>query len=847
MDFSQAYYMCYYRDSVLKSSSPLSSVGYAFRANTSDSLNPSNLNSTVLAYNQGILTVVTSWWDSIFTKFDDLTNLNLSFQSQIKLANDSANTYSDAQNIALNSSANNRLNNESNNRMTNDTSLQNQINNLTANASAQQLQINTLNGTFSDYITDGNTNWDNSYGFITSNINGNVVITGNLTLIGNTFDANVSQQNLNGSFLPALTNLFDLGSDIKKWANIYATNLIGLLDWSNITNKPSIINTTTQFSGEVSGTYDNIVLNNDALDDQYYELTDKPTNTTHSDTTSDPNVLRAETDPIWIANRPDYLNITTGYNKSQVDANFTNHETTFKHGNTTAEIRAQFTGSNNISIVNGQISFNGTLIGYDDASVRASITSNITTHAATKHGNTTDEIRAQLTGSNNISISNGAISFNLTCSQITGSADLCDGTDNTGADGVGYNSSTINNTHFADNGGILNLNISWIDSIYLKINNLFSTANNNTFKTIKANNATYSDGTSLFGGLPATSFYQYGGITGENITGGTVADARIASTITRDTEVPSLETDSAHDTCSEITNCIPNAYNYGGLSINNVTSLPSNNQCSGTNKANSLIINVSGVYLNCSADTDTTYTNSTGISLVGNTFSIVLAYFQGLFYEITDKVSNATHSDTTSDPNVLRAETDPIWIANRPDYLNTTSGYLKTEIDTQGEVETIWSVTLATDSEVATESTNLNTSVKSQINSANASANSYSDLQNANLNTSVKSQITSANTSMKSYVDTENTNQNTSLKSYTDTNINLANTSIKNWIGVQNFNSINQNVNTTSNVNFNSLNVSNIFKVIPSTNITCFNPACTVYFNASDNCMRASTGGLDCY
>jgi len=40
------------------------------------------------------------------------------------------------------------------------------------------------------------------------------------------------------------------------------------------------------------------------------------------------------------------------------------------------------------------------------------------------------------------------------------------------------------------------------------------------------------------------------------------------------------------------------------------------------------------------------------------------------------------------------SETDPIWIAEKTDY------YLKTAIDTQGEVETIWGVNLATDSEI---------------------------------------------------------------------------------------------------------------------------------------------------
>lgn len=57
-------------------------------------------------------------------------------------------------------------------------------------------------------------------------------------------------------------------------------------------------------------------------------------------------------------------------------------------------------------------------------------------------------------------------------------------------------------------------------------------------------------------------------ISGENITAGTIADARIASTITRDSEVPSLETDSAHDTCTEVTGCVVGAITDANDTVN---------------------------------------------------------------------------------------------------------------------------------------------------------------------------------------------------------------------------------------------------------------------------------------
>lgn len=70
-------------------------------------------------------------------------------------------------------------------------------------------------------------------------INGNLIIFGNFTLIGEVLNATVTNQFLNGSFLPGLDNLFNIGSPIQRWANIYAANFIGALDWSNLTNVPA--------------------------------------------------------------------------------------------------------------------------------------------------------------------------------------------------------------------------------------------------------------------------------------------------------------------------------------------------------------------------------------------------------------------------------------------------------------------------------------------------------------------------------------------------------------------------------------------------------------------------------
>jgi|TARA_Y100000310_G_scaffold342241_1_gene444497 hypothetical protein len=104
-----------------------------------------------------------------------------------------------------------------------------------------------------------------------------------------------------------------------------------------------------------------------------------------------------------------------------------------KHGNNTAEIRAQFSGGWNISIVSGVLSIN---MSFADFYLRTE-----------KHGNSTPEIRDQFATSTNITYDNttGQFTMNLTCVEITGSADLCDGDDATGGGGGGSSSHWVSN------------------------------------------------------------------------------------------------------------------------------------------------------------------------------------------------------------------------------------------------------------------------------------------------------------------------------------------------------------------------------------------------------------------
>jgi len=76
-------------------------------------------------------------------------------------------------------------------------------------------------------------------------INGSLIINGNLSLIGSYLNATVTNQYLNGSFLPSITSLFDIGSSTFRWNDLFATNVflsgdlnvssIFATDWSNVT------------------------------------------------------------------------------------------------------------------------------------------------------------------------------------------------------------------------------------------------------------------------------------------------------------------------------------------------------------------------------------------------------------------------------------------------------------------------------------------------------------------------------------------------------------------------------------------------------------------------------------
>ena len=108
-------------------------------------------------------------------------------------------------------------------------------------------------------------------------IDGSLVVNGNFTLIGSYLNATVTNQYLNGSFLPDITNLFDLGSSLLKWANLYVTNLYASKvysdDWSNVTIQESQISDLQSYltSETDSLAYNGTLAYNSSLSNYYLD------------------------------------------------------------------------------------------------------------------------------------------------------------------------------------------------------------------------------------------------------------------------------------------------------------------------------------------------------------------------------------------------------------------------------------------------------------------------------------------------------------------------------------------------------------------------------------------------
>lgn len=71
--------------------------------------------------------------------------------------------------------------------------------------------------------------------------NGDVTITGDLTLIGSITNVNATDVKSNGSIVPEYNGVFDIGSIGMKWNNIYANQIDANIDYSKVQNVPNFL------------------------------------------------------------------------------------------------------------------------------------------------------------------------------------------------------------------------------------------------------------------------------------------------------------------------------------------------------------------------------------------------------------------------------------------------------------------------------------------------------------------------------------------------------------------------------------------------------------------------------
>lgn len=258
----------------------------------------------------------------------------------------------------------------------------------------------------------------------------NVTIQGNLNVIGESVNINVTNLNVNGSEYPYLDNIFSKGSDSLRYKDIYAYTFDGNLGCGNITDATSNLCTltdTTVGNCSTSGSCAEIVYVGDSnkVLIQYQNISNIPTCSGSDKLTFDGTDLTCSADAsggggagTWYTDGTVQINTTTtgGVDDVNITGNLlvggtmdgslgcgnitdatsdlctiTDTDTTIgncsvsqscnevlywgdKTGNTTAEIQGVFSGSTNISIDSGVISVNGSFDpdGSDDLTTSTS-------------------------------------------------------------------------------------------------------------------------------------------------------------------------------------------------------------------------------------------------------------------------------------------------------------------------------------------------------------------------------------------------------------------------------------------------------------------------------------------
>lgn len=105
-------------------------------------------------------------------------------------------------------------------------------------------------GTYPNLDTDSTNDLTTAGG----TVSGNLTILGRLTIIGDVLNATVTNQYLNGSFYPSAPLTFDIGSEAQKWKDIFAGKFHAN-DWTNVTISKSQITESVSVAGTCADGY----------------------------------------------------------------------------------------------------------------------------------------------------------------------------------------------------------------------------------------------------------------------------------------------------------------------------------------------------------------------------------------------------------------------------------------------------------------------------------------------------------------------------------------------------------------------------------------------------------------
>ena len=239
LNYSDQYWLCYYRNNSLINVTKISYTPYTFYANNSANWQGmGNFNATQMSNSNGILNILESWLKSLFyTKAEvdaNLTLVNTTLSEQINSLNTSLGNY------ASNTTA----------------GIQNLINStgiysipLTINTTANiQTLINGTNMKFGN--VDFNSGWQNGgVSIIGSDVWAKTLYVANITSVS------INNLNVNGSLLPGFDNFFDIGSSSLRWKNIYSSGDIkinGTLYYGNAGIPLTALNDTNYVNGLIN-------------------------------------------------------------------------------------------------------------------------------------------------------------------------------------------------------------------------------------------------------------------------------------------------------------------------------------------------------------------------------------------------------------------------------------------------------------------------------------------------------------------------------------------------------------------------------------------------------------------